>query len=40
MSVDVQADKCADVADMKTAAGTRVQLYWCSGTDNQKWYWR
>ncbi|MGW3633870.1 ricin-type beta-trefoil lectin domain protein [Streptomyces sp. NPDC005122] len=31
------ADKCADVRDDGRANGTRLQLWSCGGTDNQKW---
>ncbi|WP_438306728.1 ricin-type beta-trefoil lectin domain protein (plasmid) [Streptomyces sp. HUAS TT11] len=31
------ADKCADVRDEGTKNGTRLQLWSCAGTDNQKW---
>jgi hypothetical protein len=35
--VNPQANKCVDVKDQKTAAGTRLQLWDCNGQDNQKW---
>ncbi|MFE9611370.1 ricin-type beta-trefoil lectin domain protein [Streptomyces sp. NPDC006012] len=31
------ADKCADVRDLSTANGSRLQLWSCAGSDNQKW---
>ncbi|MFC3499563.1 ricin-type beta-trefoil lectin domain protein [Micromonospora krabiensis] len=38
--VNRKADKCVDVKDMQTGNGTRLQLWTCAGTDNQKWSWR
>ncbi|SFF47373.1 Ricin-type beta-trefoil lectin domain-containing protein [Actinacidiphila alni] len=35
--VNVQADKCVDVKDEHTQAGSRLQLWSCTGRDNQKW---
>ncbi|MFE8950150.1 ricin-type beta-trefoil lectin domain protein [Streptomyces sp. NPDC007856] len=35
--VSLLADKCADVRDDGRANGTRIQLWSCAGTDNQKW---
>jgi hypothetical protein len=35
--VNVAADKCVDVKDQQTDDGTRLQLWQCAGTDNQKW---
>ncbi|MET9356719.1 ricin-type beta-trefoil lectin domain protein, partial [Streptomyces sp. NPDC006617] len=35
--VNVQANKCVDVVDEKTGNGARLQLWECSGRDNQKW---
>lgn len=35
--VNVQADKCVDVKDLGTGNGTRLQLWTCTGADNQKW---
>jgi hypothetical protein len=36
--VNVAADKCVDVKDNQTANGTRLQLWSCGGTSNQKWH--
>jgi Ricin-type beta-trefoil lectin domain len=36
--VNTGADKCVDVKDMKTANRTRLQLWSCGGTSNQKWH--
>lgn len=30
--------ECVDVKDKQTSAGTRLQLWKCSGTSNQKWH--
>ncbi|NEA41176.1 RICIN domain-containing protein [Streptomyces sp. SID11385] len=35
--VNVAADKCLDVANASTAAGTPLQIAWCSGNWAQKW---
>jgi Ricin-type beta-trefoil lectin domain len=35
--VNVGADKCVDVQDMRTENGTPLQLWQCAGTANQKW---
>src|SRR3569833_2041098 len=35
--VNTGADKCVDGKDKKTANGTRLQLWQCAGTSNQKW---
>ncbi|MEU4094794.1 ricin-type beta-trefoil lectin domain protein [Streptomyces sp. NPDC026673] len=35
--VSLKADKCVDVLDFGTANGSRLQLWSCGGTDNQKW---
>jgi len=35
--VNVQANKCVDVVDEKTGNGAKLQLWECSGRDNQKW---
>ncbi|MFJ3234944.1 ricin-type beta-trefoil lectin domain protein [Streptomyces sp. NPDC086787] len=35
--VSTQADKCVDVKDVGTANGTPLQLWTCTGGDNQKW---
>ncbi|SNX88337.1 ricin-type beta-trefoil lectin protein [Streptomyces sp. TLI_55] len=35
--VNVPADKCADVRDHQQGNGSRLQLWSCSGQDNQKW---
>jgi hypothetical protein len=35
--VNAGADKCVDVKDKGTANGTRLQLWQCAGTSNQKW---
>ncbi|MGW4729723.1 ricin-type beta-trefoil lectin domain protein [Streptomyces shenzhenensis] len=35
--VNPQADKCVDSKDQGTANGTRLQLWECGGTANQKW---
>ncbi|MET7694426.1 RICIN domain-containing protein [Streptomyces sp. NPDC005483] len=35
--VNVPADKCADVRDHQKTDGSRLQLWSCSGQDNQKW---
>jgi hypothetical protein len=35
--VNIQSGQCVDVKDKNTANGTRIQLYSCSGADNQKW---
>jgi hypothetical protein len=31
-------NKCVDVKDKKTAAGTRLQIWTCNGQANQKWH--
>jgi hypothetical protein len=36
--VNVAADKCVDVKDKQTANGTKLQLWSCGGTSNQKWH--
>jgi hypothetical protein len=36
--VNTGADKCVDIKDMKTANRTRLQLWSCGGTSNQKWH--
>ncbi|MDX3076791.1 ricin-type beta-trefoil lectin domain protein [Streptomyces sp. NPDC088354] len=36
--VNPQADKCVDVVDEGTGAGTRLQLWTCNGQSNQKWH--
>jgi hypothetical protein len=36
--VNIAADKCVDVKDKQTANGTRLQLWQCAGTSNQKWH--
>jgi Ricin-type beta-trefoil lectin domain len=36
--VNIAADKCVDVKDKQTANGTRLQLWTCKGTSNQKWH--
>jgi Ricin-type beta-trefoil lectin domain len=36
--VNVGANKCVDVRDNQTANATRLQLWQCAGTANQKWY--
>jgi hypothetical protein len=35
--VNLPADKCADVVDHKTASGTPIQIWSCTGASNQKW---
>ncbi len=35
--VNVQANKCVAVVDEKTGNGAKLQLWECSGRDNQKW---
>ncbi|MFI5684855.1 ricin-type beta-trefoil lectin domain protein [Streptomyces sp. NPDC051636] len=35
--VNPQADKCVDAVDNGTGNGTRLQLWTCAGTANQKW---
>lgn len=35
--VNLGSGKCVDVTDMETANGTRLQLWECGGTPNQKW---
>lgn len=35
--VNPQADKCVDADDHGTANGTRLLLWTCAGTPNQKW---
>ncbi|MDJ0343352.1 ricin-type beta-trefoil lectin domain protein [Streptomyces sp. H10-C2] len=35
--VNPQADKCVDVVNNGTASGTKLQLWTCAGTANQKW---
>ncbi|MFF4354454.1 ricin-type beta-trefoil lectin domain protein [Streptomyces sp. NPDC001530] len=35
--VSALADKCADVRDHQKTNGSRIQLWSCSGQDNQKW---
>ncbi|MGI5442926.1 ricin-type beta-trefoil lectin domain protein [Streptomyces shenzhenensis] len=35
--VSVRADKCVDVKDQLSGNGTRLQLWVCGGTANQKW---
>ena len=37
MSWNVQADKCMDATGNSSANGTRLQIWTCSGTANQKW---
>ena len=32
-----QADKCLDVTGNNSANGTRLQIWTCAGTANQKW---
>ena len=32
------AGKCVDTKDLGTANGTRLQLWSCAGSANQKWY--
>ncbi|MEU6341132.1 RICIN domain-containing protein [Streptomyces sp. NPDC046977] len=36
--VNPDADKCVDVLDEGTGAGTRLQLWTCNGQRNQKWH--
>jgi hypothetical protein len=36
--VNIAADKCVDVKDQKTDNGTKLQLWSCGGTSNQKWH--
>jgi hypothetical protein len=36
--VNSQANKCVDVTNQQTANGTRLQLWSCAGTSNQKWH--
>lgn len=36
--VNIAADKCVDVQDQQTGNGTRLQLWQCGGTSNQKWH--
>ncbi|MEV4812087.1 ricin-type beta-trefoil lectin domain protein [Micromonospora avicenniae] len=36
--VNTRADKCVDAKDMQTSSGTRLQLWDCGGTSNQKWH--
>jgi hypothetical protein len=36
--VNIAADKCVDVKDKQTANGTKLQLWSCGGTSNQKWH--
>ena len=36
--VNIAADKCVDVKDKKTGNGTKLQLWSCGGTSNQKWH--
>ncbi|KAA9373161.1 RICIN domain-containing protein, partial [Microbispora cellulosiformans] len=33
----VGANKCLDVASSGTANGTKVQIWSCTGANNQKW---
>ncbi|MFJ9007905.1 ricin-type beta-trefoil lectin domain protein [Streptomyces canus] len=35
--VNIQADKCVDVTDLGTGNGAPLQLWSCTGGDNQKW---
>jgi hypothetical protein len=35
--VNLGSGKCVDVVDMETANGTRLQLWECAGTSNQRW---
>uniref|UniRef100_A0AAU2ADP1 RICIN domain-containing protein n=1 Tax=Streptomyces sp. NBC_00093 TaxID=2975649 RepID=A0AAU2ADP1_9ACTN len=35
--VNIQADKCVDVTDQGTGNGSELQLWSCTGGDNQKW---
>ena len=35
--VNIQADKCVDVTDQGTGNGAELQLWSCTGGDNQKW---
>ena len=35
--VNPQADKCVDAKDNGTKDGTKLQLWTCAGTANQKW---
>jgi hypothetical protein len=34
---NVKADKCLDAKDNSSADGTRLQIWTCAGTANQKW---
>ncbi|MFG2042281.1 protein kinase [Dactylosporangium sp. NPDC048998] len=36
--VNVQADKCVDAKDRATVNFTKLQIWSCSGADNQKWH--
>jgi hypothetical protein len=36
--VNIAADKCVDVRDKQTANATRLQIWQCGGTSNQKWH--
>ncbi|MCL6671882.1 RICIN domain-containing protein [Streptomyces panaciradicis] len=36
--VDTKIGKCVDAKDSGTADGTRLQLWACAGTSNQKWH--
>jgi hypothetical protein len=36
--VNIAADKCVDVKDQNTDNGTKLQLWSCGGTSNQKWH--
>lgn len=35
--VNIRADKCVDVKDQQTDNGARLQLWTCTGAQNQKW---
>jgi hypothetical protein len=35
--VNIQANKCLDAQNNSSANGTRLQLWTCGGTANQKW---
>lgn len=35
--VNPQADKCVDAKDNGTVDGTKLHLWTCAGTPNQKW---
>ena len=36
----VNAGRCVDVMDHRTGDGSRLHLWECAGTDNQKWRWK